>query len=217
MQPIRQGLNCWFWCGHEALSTLPFFCSRPHSPLKTFTSLLGVLTAFGNSCAFRRDLGGACGCPRTFGWRLRMSAKSAGPMDGPNEPSGCGMETFLTDFDGFLWIPTESGGSWRDFAEPLGFADACPTSVRGILIFKWSGCLTICELCCVPTSCPVYCLDLPLPVSPPPQRSTSKICKLLPIVTKVKNKGIKYEKEGFPKTGLSCSRDVVDCKGLDCS
>ena len=139
-------------------------------------------------------LGGIYGCLRNL----------RGPMDGPKEPSSCRM----TDFDGFLRIPTESGGSWRDFAEPLGLqvgvcADACPTSVRGILIFKWSGCLTICELCCVPTSCPVYCLVLPLPVSPPPQNSTSKICKPLPVMTSnVKNKSIKYEKTGFPQNGV---------------
>ena len=81
-------------------------------------------------------------------------------------------------------------------------ADACPTSVRGILIFKWSGCLTICELCCVPTSCPVYCLALPLPVSPPPQKSTSKICKLLPVVTSNVRKKQRQQirKTGFRKT-----------------
>ena len=148
-----------------------------------------------------------------FGWCLRISAKSAGAYGCTERASGCGMET-LADFNGFLRIPTESGGSWRDFVEPLGFqvgvcvcvcvSDACPTSVGGMLIFKWSDCLTICELCCVPTSCPVYCLALPLPVSSPPQKSTSKICKLLPVVTSnVKNKGIKYKKEGFPKTGFS--------------
>ena len=53
-------------------------------------------------------LGGVYGYPRNL----------RGPMDGPNEPSGCGMEA-LTDF-GFLWIRTESCGSWQDFEEPLG-------------------------------------------------------------------------------------------------
>ena len=169
-----------------------------------------MLTAFGNSCTFRQDLGGACGCPRNFGWRLRISAKSAGPTDGLNKPSGCGMET-LKDFDGFCGFrrsPADLGGILRN---PSVFrwvcADACPTSVRGILIFKWSGCLTICELCRVPTSCPVYCLALPPPVSPPPQISTSKICKLLPVVTSnvAKKQRHQIRKQGFPKTGLSCS------------
>ena len=67
-------------------------------------------------------LGGIYGCLRN----LRGSAKSA------NEPSGCGMET-LTDFDGFLWIPTGSGGSWRDFAEPRGFQVGVCVCVCGCL------------------------------------------------------------------------------------
>ena len=115
------------------------------------------------------------------------------------------------NLDGARWIFVDSDGvwrSWRDFfcGAPSVFrwvcVDACPTSVRGILIFEWSGCLTICELCCVPTSCPVYCLALPLPVSPPPQKSTSKICKLLPVVisnvkkTKASNP---KKRTGFPK------------------
>ena len=219
MQPIRHGLNWWFWCGHEALSTLPFCCTRPHSPFKTLTSLLGVLTAFGISCAFWRDLGGTADVHGTLGGIYGCLRNLRGPARSANEPSGCGMET-LTDFDGFLWIPTESGGSWRDFAEPLGFrwvcADACPTSVRGILFFKWSGCLTICELCCVPTSCPVYCLVLPLPVSPPPQKSTSKICKLLPVVTSnvKKNQRHQIRKTGFPKTGVFLFLNLIRRPGF---
>ena len=114
------------------------------------------------------------------------------------------------DLDGFRRIFVDSDGVRRNlagFAEPLAHTDACPTSVRGILIFKQSCRLTICELCCIPTSCPIYCLALPLPVSPPPQKSTSQICKLLPVVTSnVKtNKGIKYKNLGFPKAGFSCS------------
>ena len=81
-----------------------------------------------------------------------------------------------------------------------------PENLRGILIFKWSGCLTVCELCCVPTSCPVYCLALQLPVSPPPQKSTSKICKLLPVVTSnVEKQRHQIRNQGFPKPGFSCS------------
>ena len=81
--------------------------------------------------------------------------------------------------------------------------------MRGILFFKWSGCLTICELCCVPTSCPVYCLALPLPVSPPPQKSTSKICKLLPVVTS----NVKKTKASNTKNGVSQNRGfpVPEC------
>ena len=95
-----------------------------------------------------------------------------------------------------LLIPMDS---WRDLQNPSVFG-------WGILIFKWSGCLTICELCCVPSACPVYCLGLPLPVSLLPQKSTSKICKMLPVVIpNVKKAGIKYEEQGFQRMGFSYS------------
>ena len=119
-----------------------------------------------------------------------------------------------TDFCGFRRSPADLGGILRS---PSVFrwvcADACPTSVRGILFFKWSGCLTICELCCVPTSCPVYCWALPLPVSPHPQKSTSKICKLLPVVTS----NVKKTKASNTKNGVSQNRGfpVPDIRGFE--
>ena len=75
VQPIKAELVVW--CGHGALSTLFCCCTRPHSPLKTLTNFVGVLTAFGNSRAFRRKpvvptdvhgtLGGVYGCLRNPG------------------------------------------------------------------------------------------------------------------------------------------------------
>ena len=131
LQPIRHGLNWWLWCGHEALSTFPFCCARPHSPFKTLTNLVRVFTAFGNSCACRRDLGGAYGCPRNFGWGLRMPAKPAGAYGWTARASDCGMET-LMHFDGFCRFcgfrqilagfcgtPNFSGGSVRMPAQLL--------------------------------------------------------------------------------------------------
>ena len=132
VQPIRHGLNWWFWCGHEAFSTLPFCCTRPHSTFKTLTSFLGVLTAFGISCAFWRDLGGTFGCPRNFGWHPRMSAKSAGVCEICERAlrlrNGVldGFRRIFVDSDGvrrilagFCGAPRFSGGCVRMLAQFL--------------------------------------------------------------------------------------------------
>ena len=132
VQPIRHGLNWWFWCGHEALSTLPFCCTRPHSPFKTLTSLLGVLTAFGISCAFWRDLGGTCGCPRNFGWHLRMSAKSAGAC----EICERALRLRNGDLDGFRRIFVDSDGVRRILAGFCGtprFSGGCVRMLAQLL------------------------------------------------------------------------------------
>ena len=123
-------------------------------------------------------LGGIYGCLRNL----------RGPTDGKKKTN---LRLRNGDLDGFRRIFVDFDGVRRILA---GF---CAT--------PWfsGGCLTICELCCVPTSCPIYCLVLPLPVSPPPQRSTSKICKLLPVVTSNVKKKQRHQirKPGFPKTG----------------
>ena len=126
-------------------------------------------------------------------WMDRTSLRLRnGNLDGFQQI--CGFRWILTDLGGFCRTPQFWGG-----CAPMPAPNFC----WRILIFKRAGCLTICELCCVQTSFPVYCL-VPLFVSPLPHKSTSKICKLLPVVTaKVRTKeGIKYEKQGFPKNGV---------------
>ena len=151
------------------------------------------------------------------GWHLRMSTELWVASTDVCEICG-GLRNLRTSTPAAEWRPwrisTDFCGFWRSPADLGGIlrspsvfrwvcADACPTSVRGILFLKWSGCLTICELCCVPTSCPVYCWVLPLPVSPHPQKSTSKICRLLPVVTSnVKKK----TKASNTKNGVSQNR-----------
>ena len=65
LQPIKDRLNWWFWCGHEALSTLPFWCTRTHSPFKSLTNP--------RRCA--HYLWQLTRVPAGFGWRLRMSTE----------------------------------------------------------------------------------------------------------------------------------------------
>ena len=108
LQPIKHGRSWWFWCGHEALSTLLFGVLDPTHPSKPSQTLVGVLITFGSSCAFRRDLGGACGCPRNFGWRLRMSAKSAGAYALWMEKTS--LRPWNGDIDGFRRIFVDSDG-----------------------------------------------------------------------------------------------------------
>ena len=67
-------------------------------------------------------LGGIYGCLRN----LRGPAKSA------NEPSGCGMET-LTDFDGFLWIPTGVRRILAGFCGAPRFSGGCVRMLAQLL------------------------------------------------------------------------------------
>ena len=76
LQPIKHGLNWWFWCAMRPYPLSLFGVLDPTHPSKPSQTLVGVLITFGNSCAFRRDLvapadvrgtlGGVYGCLRNL-------------------------------------------------------------------------------------------------------------------------------------------------------
>ena len=120
MQPTRHGLNWWFWCGHEASSTLPFCCAQPpltpqnlHGHYRSayciwqLMRVLAVLVVrLRISTKFGVAFTDACKtCGRLWTDRTSLRLRSGN----------------LDDFRRILRIPMDSDGSWRDFAEPLGF------------------------------------------------------------------------------------------------